>query len=194
MDPGERNRLRRAQALDRDALVDIYDEYHPLIYRYVYRRLGHVDAARDVTSGVFQRLLAAFHDGNGPDASVRAWLYRAAHNAVVDYYRRQQHRQHLPIDEGLIDGESNPGKDAEQRILAGEVRRALDELTPDQQQVIALKFLEGLSNKEVSAVLGKTEGAVKSLQHRGLAALRRRLMPEPCSRPAQESAAEEMVR
>lgn len=193
MDPGEGNRLRRAQALEREALAAIYEEYQPPIYRYVYRRLGHVDTARDVTSGVFQRLLAAFHEGNGPHSELRAWLYRTAHNAVVDYYRRQQHRQHLPVDEALIDSNANPGQDAERRILADDVRRALGKLTPNQQQVIALKFLEGLSNKEVAAVLGKSEGAVKSLQHRGLAALRRHLTAEPRMRAAVTPAAEEKV-
>lgn len=171
----EVTRLRQAQALEREALAAIYDEYHPLIYRYVYRRVGEVETARDLAAGVFQRMLLAFEAARGPDRHLRAWLYRSAHNAVVDYYRRQEHRQHLPLKEDLIDGEASPAREAERQMTAERIRQALVTLTPEQQQVIVLKFLEGLSNKEVAAILGKTEGAVKSLQHRALAALERAL-------------------
>jgi RNA polymerase sigma-70 factor (ECF subfamily) len=177
-------RLRRTRAgerdrrLDRDRLAAIYDDYHPTIYRYVYRQVGEVETARDLTAEVFLRFLRAVQGGSGPDRHVRAWLYRTAHNIVVDYYRRQQHRRHLPLKEDLVNGNDSPAGIVERRLSATQVRTALQNLTPDQRQVIVLKFLEGLSNQEVAAVLGKPIGAVKSLQHRALAALQRQLAPD----------------
>lgn len=169
--------MRRARAFDRAALAAIYDDNAQPIYRYVYRQVGQVETARDLTAQVFQNLLQAIQNGRGPEENVRAWLYRAAHNAVVDHFRRQQHRNHLPLKEDLATTGDDPVRLAEQRISAETVRAALHRLTPEQRQVITLKFLEGFSNAETAEVMGKPVGAVKSLQHRALAALARQLAP-----------------
>ena len=168
----------RVRAFDRVRLAAIYDEYCQPIYRYVYRQVGDVETARDLTAEVFHRLLRAAQGGSSPDRHPKAWLYRTAHNIVVDYYRRQQHRCHLPLDDELINADDDLVATAERHLSAAQVRAALQHLTPDQRQVIVLKFLEGLSNQEVAAVLDKPVGAVKSLQHRGLAALQRQLAPD----------------
>jgi RNA polymerase sigma-70 factor (ECF subfamily) len=170
-------RLRRARALDRAALAAIYDEYHQAIYRYIYRQVSDVETARDLAAEVFHRFLKAIQKGKGPDRELQAWLYRTAYNCVVDHYRRQKHRQHLPLKEDLIDVKDDPVKLAEGHISAEKVQAALQHLTPDQKQVLILKFLEGLSNQETAMVLNKPVGAVKSLQHRALAALQRQLTP-----------------
>ena len=172
----EEGRLRRAGALDRGALAAIYDEYHQPIYRYIYRQVSDVETARDLTAEVFRRLLQAVQQGKGPDQNLRAWLYRSAHNVVVDHYRRQQHRQHLPLEEQLVNSNDDPVALAEKQLLAEQVTAALWQLTPDQRQVITLKYLEGLSNEETANVVNKPVGAVKSLQHRALAALQRQLV------------------
>jgi RNA polymerase sigma-70 factor (ECF subfamily) len=164
--------------LDRAGLAAIYDEHYPLIYRYIYRQVGDVELTRDLAAEVFHRLLRSVQKQKHPGQHLKAWLYRTAHNIVVDHYRRQQHRQHLPLDEELIDADDDPAQTAERRASAARVRAALHKLTPQQRQVIALKFLEGLSNQEVAAVLSKPIGAVKSLQHRALAALQQHLAPE----------------
>ncbi|MBK9055309.1 MAG: sigma-70 family RNA polymerase sigma factor [Chloroflexi bacterium] len=169
--------LSRVQAFDRQALADVYESYQPLIYSYIFRRVGDVEPARDLTADVFKHLLQAIQQGSGPEQSLRAWLYRAAHNQVIDYYRRQQFRHHLPLpDDDLVATADEPAQMAEQTFLVGQVRQALHALTADQQQVIALKFLEGWSNDEIAAQINKPVGAVKSLQHRALAALQRGLM------------------
>lgn len=173
----EQARLRRARAFDRAALAAIYDDYHRPIYRYIYRQVGQVETARDLTAEVFSHFLQALHKGGGPDRQVGAWLYRTASNAVIDHYRRQQHRRHLPLDEELAAAVDDPARLAERHISAETVRAALRQLTPDQRQVIVLKYLEGLSNLEVATLLDKPVGAVKSLQHRALAALQRCLAP-----------------
>ena len=164
--------------LDRAGLAAIYDEHYPLIYRYIYRQVGDVELTRDLADEGFHRLLRSVQKQKHPGQHLKAWLYRTAHNIVVDHYRRQQHRQHLPLDEELIDADDDPAQTAERRASAARVRAALHKLTPQQRQVIALKFLEELSNQEVAAVLSKPVGAVKSLQHRALAALQRHLDPE----------------
>ena len=178
MSDRKRGRLPPARISDGDTLAAIYDEYYQAIYRYVYRQVGDVETARDLTAEVFHRLLRAVKNGSSPERHPAGWLYRTAHNIVVDHYRRQQHRRHLPLDEELVNADDDPAGTAERRLSAAQVRAALQHLTPDQQQVIVLKFLEGLSNQEVAGVLGKPVGAVKSLQHRALAALQRRLAPD----------------
>lgn len=169
---------RQARDFDRATLIAIYDDYHQPVYRYIYRQVGDVETSRDLTAEVFGRFLQAVEQGKGPVGEVLAWLYLTSHNAVVDHYRRQQHRQHLPLDEELVDAASDPVSVAEDRISVQQIRAALRQLTPDQQQVVTLKFLEGLSTAEVAAVLNKPVGAVKSLQHRALAALQRHLIPD----------------
>lgn len=173
----DQNRLRKARAFDRSALVAIYDDYYQPLYRYAYRQVPDVDIARDLVAEVFRRFLQALQRRAGPDRNLKAWLYRAVHNAVVDHYRAQQIRQQLPLDEQIVADGDDPAMVAEKNLTAETVRYALSHLTPDQQQVIALKFLAGFSNQEVAAVMDKPVGAVKSLQHRALAALRRQLIP-----------------
>ena len=176
MNDYEYERLQRARALDRGALAAIYDEYHQPMYRYIYRQGSDVETARDLTADLFRRFLQAIRQGYGPERELRAWLYRTAHNIVIDYYRRQRHRQHLPLEEGLVNAGDDPVRVAEDQILAAEVHSALGQLTVDQRQVITLKFLAGLSNEETATMLDKPVGAVKSLQHRALAALQRQLV------------------
>jgi RNA polymerase sigma-70 factor, ECF subfamily len=168
-------RLQQARAFNQATLAAIYDDYHQPIYRYIYRQVSDVETARDLTAEVFHRFLKALQKDKGPDRNLQAWLYRTAANCVVDHYRRQQHRQHLLLKEELADTRANPETVAENHISAEQVRAAIHQLTPDQQQVIALKFLEGLSNQEAAEILDKPVNAVKSLQHRALAALQRQL-------------------
>jgi RNA polymerase sigma-70 factor (ECF subfamily) len=172
---GRERPVTRQRDIDREGLAAIYEEYYQPIYCYVYRQVSDVETARDLSAEVFHRLLRTAQKGNGPDRHPKGWLYRTAHNLVVDHYRRQQHRQHLPLEEELAQGSDNPADTVERRSEAAQVRAALQELTPDQQQVIALKFLQDMSNQEVAEVLDKTVGSVKSLQHRALAALQRQL-------------------
>lgn len=167
--------LERARKLDEAALVSIYDRYHPVVYRYLYRQIGDVDTARDLAAEVFHRLLVALHAGKGPRDHLVAWLYRTAHNALVDHYRRQQHRCHLSLEEGIVADDNTPVEAAEHHLLVTQLRGALQRLSPDQQQVIALKFLEGLSNEQVALIMGKSVGAIKALQHRALSTLQRHM-------------------
>ena len=132
-----------------------------------------METARDLTAEVFHRFLQALDKGQGPDENLQAWLYRTAHNVVVDHYRRLEHRKHVPLSEHLVDARVDLARSAEIHISAERAREALKDLTPDQRQVVILKYLEGWSNAEVAESVKKPIGAVKSLQHRALGSLRR---------------------
>ncbi len=169
--------LDRIRQYDQVALAQVYDEYYDRIYRYVFRFVGQVAAAEDLTANVFLRLLNAVRSGNEPRTNLLAWLYRVAHNLVVDSFRRGPAAEELELTEWLEGYEPDLTHIVEQKLQMERVRRALLELTPAQQQVIALKFLEGLDSLEVAAILDKSEGAIDALQHRALLALRQALNP-----------------
>jgi RNA polymerase sigma-70 factor (ECF subfamily) len=152
-------------------LSQIFDSHYERVYQYAYRRLGDQEAAQSIASDAFYRLLVTFQDGKGPRDGVLLWLYRTAHNLVIDVYR-QSSRQTLPLDETLLsDKEPLPEEALVAQHEQEQVRLALRLLTPDQQQVIALKFMEGLKNEQVAKIMQTSVGAVKSLQHRALASL-----------------------
>lgn len=171
--------LRWARAWDRDALGKIYDEYSPLLYRYAMRLLGDQDVAEECVAETFSRFLQALRGGGGPKRHLKAYLFRVAHNWITDYYRRHQPVESLDAwSQPLTDDDPSPEEIAAGRWQQEQVRGLLARLTPDQRQVIVLRFLEGWSLAEVAEALDKPVGAVKALQHRALAALRRLLETE----------------
>ena len=171
----EHDLLRRARKLDESALGATYDAYYQPLYRYIYHHVGHVATAEDLTAEVFSRFLGHIKTGRGPERHLKAWLYRVAHNLIVDESRRRAHRDHEPLYEGLAAAEQDVATQAQRAILHRQARAALTRLTPKQRAVIILKFLEGLDNIEIARILEMSVGAVKALQHRGLGAMRRYL-------------------
>ncbi|OGO71142.1 MAG: hypothetical protein A2Z37_08695 [Chloroflexi bacterium RBG_19FT_COMBO_62_14] len=167
--------LEGARRHEEDALAEIYLRYSPGLYRYAVRLLGEPALAEDCVAETFSRFLHAIRRGGGPGRFLKAYLYRTAHNWIVDHFRRSAS---IPIPLDLAGpGEGQPGEIVKARIEREQVRTSLLELTPDQRQVIVLKYLEGFTNEEVAATLRMSVGAVKSMQHRALAALKR-LMQE----------------
>lgn len=165
--------LERARDFDQKALAEIYDCYADRIYTYIFHRVGSRPIAEDLTADVFVRMLEAIERNSFAQTSLRAWLYRVAHNIVVDYYRAQPSEQPVLLDErlGVVSGDPRPRIEA--RLAQAGLRTALSRLTDRQQQVIVLRFGEGMTAREVAEVLGTTEGAVRALQHRAVAELRR---------------------
>jgi len=170
--------LERAQQYDPDALATIYDQYAPRIYNYIYYRVGDARLAEDLTASVFLNVLEAIQSNRSWRSSFSGWLYRIAHNMVVDQFRRRGKLQELPLDERLVSMEEDPAKNAELSLEVEWLEEAIRGLTDDQADVIVLKFIEGMTNAEVARVLGKTEGAIKSLQYRALASLRKKAESE----------------
>ena len=169
--------LARIRQCDTTALAQVYDDYYERIYRYVYGYMGRAVAAEDLAANVFFRLLRAARDGKSPDRNLGAWLYRVAHNLVVDSFRRKPPEE-LELAEWVESKEPDPADSAEQRILLERVRMALRELTESQQQVIVLKFFEGMDSREIAGIVDKSEGAIDALQHRALCTLRK-VLQEP---------------
>ncbi|MBC7252226.1 MAG: sigma-70 family RNA polymerase sigma factor [Anaerolineae bacterium] len=166
--------VARAKQFDRTAIEELYRRYVQRIYRYVYYRVGDEAVAEDLTAEIFLRALEGLEAYSYRGVPFVAWLYRIAQARVVDYHRRRTRRgEDLQLHEALADAEQDVTVSAERQEAYADLYAALQQLTPEQQQVIALKFLAGLTNAEVAYVLGKTEGAVKALQHRALASLQR---------------------
>lgn len=168
------------KTLGKKELAEIYDTFYPPIYRFIYRQIGDVDISRELSSEVFHRMVKLNQNGTEHVQRLTSWLYCVARNLVIDHYRSQQHRNYLSLNDEmdeLIESSYDTAEVAEIRMSTEKMRMALQKLTPDQRQVILLKFMEGLSNQEVADLLSKPVGAVKSLQHRALIALRNLLDP-----------------
>jgi RNA polymerase sigma-70 factor, ECF subfamily len=166
--------LRRARQLDEQALAEIYDTLSPAIYAYAMRLMGDVDLAEDCVAETFSRFLNALSAGGGPKDYLKAYLYRVAHNWITDRYRHA--RPETPLDQDLelpADEKGEPHTLVADEMERQELRAALALLTPEQRQVVTLKYLENLDNAEIALALQKPVGAIKSLQHRALATLRR---------------------
>ena len=172
----ERELLQAALHFDQKALAQIYDLYSPELYRYAARFLGDPSVAEDCVADTFSRFLKAIHDRRGPKDYLRAYLYRIAHNWVADYYRRAP--DVVELKDTQPQDENSPEQEADLRMRQAQTRKAILQLTPNQQQVITLKYLQGMNNEEVAQALHKPVGAVKSLQHRALARLEKILSKE----------------
>lgn len=171
----EKDLLEGARRFDQACLAAIYDRYSAKLFAYTLRLLGDPPLAEDCVAETFARFLKALQDGRGPRQFLQAYLYKIAHNWITDLYRRRPPaEEELPEDLPVSDP-CWPELGVEQRLQQGRLRAALAQLTPEQRQVVLLRFVEGWENEQVAAVIGKPVGAVKALQHRGLAALRRRL-------------------
>lgn len=180
MDNDERVLLQRARQIDVQALAEVYDRFSPAIYAYAMRLLGDNDLAEECVAETFSRLLTALKNGGGPQEYLRAYLYRIAHNWITDRFRRNPPM--AALDPYLrADERSEPHKVVADELERQQVRAALAVLTPDQRQVITLKYVEELDNFEIAAALKKPVSAIKALQHRALAALRRILEMQAAS-------------
>lgn len=166
--------LKRASQGDRDAFGELYECYIDRIFNYVYYRTGNTHDAEDLTARVFQR--AMNHITNYTDRGVpfSAWLYRIAHNLVANWHRDRSRKQEIPIDD--IPVLPAKGVHPESSLVHTEEQDALLKLIrtlpPERQHLLILKFVENLSNAEIGQIMGRSEGAIKSLYHRTLLALR----------------------
>jgi RNA polymerase sigma-70 factor (ECF subfamily) len=170
--------IERAKRYDQKAISELYRRHAQSIHRYIYYRVGDVNVAEDLTADVFLKALEGLEGFTYRGIPFSAWLYRIAHARVMDHFRKRARHELLPLDERLVATEKGPQATVEAKLDHEELQSAIAQLTIEQQQVIILKFVEGLSNAEVARIMGKTEGAVKSLQHRGLNSLQRIMRKE----------------
>jgi len=157
---------------DGDALAGLYDAYVKRIYRYVVLRVRNPSEAEDLTEQVFMRMLESIGSFQLGRAPFSAWLFRIAHNLIVDYQRKQRSRaRYVQMEAPLLRSE-DPSELAIIEIQMAAVREAVKELPPSQQQVIALRFGAQQSIAEVAQVMSRSEAAVKSLQYKAIQTLR----------------------
>jgi RNA polymerase sigma-70 factor (ECF subfamily) len=162
--------------------VEIYHKYRPSIFNYIYYRVGDRELADDLTSDVFVRMVEhdKLHSQNG--RPIAPWLYAVARNMVIDHHRRAKRIGWQSISETVSASEaSNPVKRVEEQSMESCLMAAMEKLTEEQRQVILLKFIERRTNQEIGKELGKPEGAIKSLQYRALAGLKRLMEEESCN-------------
>lgn len=168
--------LQRAKQFEPQALAAIHDALYPQVFRYVAYRVDDPQTCEDITAEVFLRLLKALKKEDLTIDNLRAWLLGTAHHLVQDYYRKSYRHPttRLEQQENLPNGR-DPAEQAEHNADRHQIRRALLQLTDDQQHVLALRFSQELSVQETARVMKKSVEAVKVLQFRALAALRRQL-------------------
>jgi len=176
----EQSLIRRAQQRDQVALTQLYEENFDRIYRYIVLKIGDRTEAEDMTQQVFLNALKSISSYKFKGMPFSSWLYRIAHNQIVDYLRKKSKRLTVPLDESLplpaTDG--SPEHLAEKKVEIEELVIATRKLTAAQQEVISLRFAAELSIAEVAGAMGKSEGAVKALQHSAIIALRKVLATE----------------
>jgi RNA polymerase sigma-70 factor (ECF subfamily) len=163
----------QALAGDADSFAALYDRFAPFVYRYLYGRLGERTEAEDLTSEVFLKAWRARESFHWQGRPFVAWLYRLAHNVFADHVRRPQRLLTVETRDGA-DSLADPVADAYAARMADidELSGAIRELTPDQQEVIRLRFVCGLETDEIGHVMHKREGAIRALQMRALQRLR----------------------
>jgi RNA polymerase sigma-70 factor (ECF subfamily) len=166
--------LNRAIQGDHEAFGKLYEDYVERIFNYVYYRTGNQYDAEDLTAKVFFRAMRRIPQYQERGLPVTAWLYRIAHNLVANWHRDRGRRPEISLDEGFtsIPHSEHPEITLLQLEEQDHLLRIIRDLPPDRQQLIILKFVEHMSNYEIGQIMGKTEGAVKSLYHRTLLSLR----------------------
>ncbi|HEX3099587.1 MAG TPA: RNA polymerase sigma factor [Patescibacteria group bacterium] len=163
--------LRQAQAGSETALTDLYNTYFERIYRFIFFRVSHKETAEDLTEDVFVKLFKKLRDLEQV-AAFEGWLFQIARNQVIDYYRRKKQLVPLEEVENTLEYETNIVDIVNLQTQQTLFIKILRELTPEQQQVIKLKFLEDIDNDVIAQMMDKTEGAIRVIQHRAIAKLK----------------------
>jgi RNA polymerase sigma-70 factor (ECF subfamily) len=167
-----------------EAFSLLYERYVSNIYNYVYYRTGNHHDAEDLVSRTFYRALKHFPRYEDRGAPFSAYLYRIAHNMVANWHRDRSRRQVVPLDEMMLSSlkREQPAAVAEEKDEREMLLEAVRRLPPDRQQLLILKFVDHMSNAEIAQIMGRTEGAIKSLYHRTLMALRQDLVDRASGR------------
>jgi RNA polymerase sigma-70 factor (ECF subfamily) len=174
-----RKLVDRAQKGDRAALEELYLIHFDRIYSYLHVSVGNKHDAEDLTTQTFLKMLESIGRFRWQSAPFSAWLFRIAHNLAMDHFRsRRRWQPEAEVPEPLDSEEPSAELEAMQSIGRESMLELIEKLSPEQQQVLTLKFVFNFANADVATILGKTEGAIKSLQHRALASLQKQIAQE----------------
>ncbi len=178
MSTAEASIVQRAILRDVDAFAELYNDNVNRIYRYIYYRVGNGAEAEDLCEQVFLKAWEAIPRFEWRGYPFSAWLYRLAHNVIVDHYRGTRDNEPLADRNPSLDRRVDPEASLQRTLANEQLRWALRQLTDEQRQVLHLKFIEGYANFEIAAILDKKEGAIRALQYRALRSLNRILSRE----------------
>ncbi|MBT3322057.1 MAG: sigma-70 family RNA polymerase sigma factor [Anaerolineae bacterium] len=167
--------LDSLRMLDPQAIGAIYDRYFQDVYRFTLYRLNDEKRAEDIASDVFLRLLEAVKKKRGPKKNIKAWLLSTAAHIITDHHRRHYRRPTAEMPKDLVDQSVSPSQEFERSHQNHLAREALQHLTSEQQTVLTLRFGQGYSLEETAKMMKKKSNAIKALQFRALAALRRQV-------------------
>jgi len=159
-------------------LAGLHQEYYDKIARYAYVRIGNRTEAEDIAGEVFLKALQSLKSYQERGIPMQAWLFRIAHNLVVDHLRKMTKRKTVPIDTVLIEGGVDPASVAEKNVEFERVTRAMEQLTREQREVLGLRFFGGLTSKEAGSILNKSHGAVREMQRAAIEKLRQILVTD----------------
>lgn len=173
----ELNLVQRARQGDQEAFAQLYEAHFDKIFRYVVLKIRNQAEAEDMTQQVFVKAYESIGSYQSQGVPFTAWLFRIAHNQMVDYVRKQSRKSTVPLDESLpIADETDLEHDVETKIEMEKVVLATKQLTKAQREVISLRFAGGLSITEAAKTMRKSEGAIKALQHSAILSLRKTLL------------------
>ena len=173
-DPVE-NLVRRAQDGDATSFAELYERFHDKIFRYIYFKTGNPNDAEDITEDVFLRMLESINSFRWKGHPFSSWLFRIAHNLIVDHFRKRSRQKNTPLDDaGDLAGATSHEIEAELdvKLAIERVHLAMEGLTDLQKEVMSMRFAAGLSVRETAEAVGKRENAVKALQHAAIKKLR----------------------
>lgn len=170
---GEESLVQRAVEGNHEAFTRLYEEHFDRIYRYIAFKIGDRVEAEDMTQQVFLNAVKSISSFKWKGVTFSSWLYRIAHNQMVDHLRKKDRQPSVELVDPVVSNEASPQQVAEQKMDIERVLKATKGLTEAQQEVISLRFSGGLSIAEVAGIMGKSQGAVKALQHSAILALRK---------------------
>jgi len=173
---GEEKLISAARAGDTASFDALYSHYIPAIYRFVYMKVSHREEAEDLTHEVFLLAWQNLHRYTSRGFPFSSWLYQIARNKVIDHYRLK--KPNISLEDthvDLVKIENQMESDVDQELSLEKIKTVLHELTPDQQDVILMKFMEDCTHAEIAVALGKSQGAIRLLQHRAINELKRKL-------------------
>lgn len=176
--------IARARSGNPEAAGTLYDQHHQSIFRYLFYRTGDPRTAEDLTADVFLKMVQFLPGFVGSPPAFRGWLFQIARNLSIDHLRRSNAHPLYPISEDMRSLEDLPETSAERNLNAENLRKAMQQLTTEQQDVLLMRFVEGMPLAETARTLHKSEDSIKGLQRRALLALQNALtLEEPIDEP-----------
>lgn len=174
----EKELIERAKNNDKKAFLKIYDKYFQKIYDYAYYRTMNITEAEEITSQTFLKAIENIKSFEYRNISISVWLYKIASNTIIDLYRKNKDTVVYNELQHRDDVEKSPEYIIEKKAEHKKLIDYIKVLPSNQQQAVILRYIQGMSYKDIAAVMGKTEGAVKQLLHRALTSLRERMMKD----------------